>query len=120
MTWRYLESLGTRRILVLSDRPGLYAIHDYGAVSIVNAPRSLLFELSRHLYADIYLVQEVDLATHEPQQKFNPWPDVKTETVLEFQNSATSSVRIARVLDPLRALRGAAKPSPTVSHQSSN
>ncbi len=111
--WRYFESLGTHRILVLTDRPGLYAIHDYGAASIVKPPRSLLFELSRHLYEDIYLIQEVNLATHEPEGKFNPWPDVETETVLEFQNSATSSVRIARVRDAMAALQRKAKPAVT-------
>ncbi len=110
--WRYLDGLGTRRILVLSDRPGLYAIHDYGALSIVNPPRNLLYELSRHLYEDIYLIQEVNLAAHQPEPKFNPWPDVATETMLEFQNSATSSIRIARVITPQATSK---PPSPPAS-----
>jgi len=109
--WRYFSSLGTRRILVLTDRPGLFTIYDYGAMNIVDAPRSLLYELSRHLYEDIYLVQEVDLATHRPQKKFDPWPDVATQAVLEFQNTADTSVRIARVVHPdatgAKATRGA-------------
>jgi len=96
-SWRFFESLGDKRILVLSDRPGLFTVMDYGASHITNADRGPLLELSRHLYQDIYLVQEVDLATHEPKPKFDPWPDVAKETVMEFQCSATDSIRIAKV-----------------------
>ncbi|MBN2192586.1 MAG: hypothetical protein JW751_07190 [Polyangiaceae bacterium] len=97
--WRYLEGVGDRRILVLSDRPGLYTIYDYGSldISTVQGNRSLIFELSRNLYTDIYLVQEVDLETHRASPKFDPWPDVPLETVLEFQNTESLSIRIARV-----------------------
>jgi hypothetical protein len=71
---------------------------DYGALDIsANADRGPLFELSRHLYRDIYLVQEVDLGTGQPLPAFAPWPDIEKETVFEFQNTDTTSVRIARV-----------------------
>lgn len=98
-TWRYFESLHKRNILIMSDRPGLFTIMNYGAldISVANADRSPLLELSRHLYDDIYLVQEVDLNTHEPLPAFNAWPDVPKETVLEFQNTDSLSVRIAKV-----------------------
>ena len=98
--WRYFDGLGEKRILILTDRPGLFTIKGYGASHITeaNANRNLLLELSRHLYQDIYLVQEVDLNTHQPLPRFNPWSNVKKETVQEFQNSATSSIRIARVV----------------------
>jgi hypothetical protein len=98
-TWRYFQSLHTKNILIMSDRPGLFTIMDYGALDIsnANADRSPLLELSRHLYEDIYLVQEIDLNTHEPLPAFNAWPDVPKETVLEFQNTDSQSVRIAKV-----------------------
>jgi hypothetical protein len=98
-TWRFFETLAEKRILVLSDRPGLFTIMDYGALDISTAvsDRGLLLELSRHLYKDIYLVQEVDLATGQPLPGFASWPDVEAETVLEFQNTDSASVRIARV-----------------------
>jgi hypothetical protein len=98
-TWRFFETLADKRILVLSDRPGLFTIMDYGALDISTAvsDRGALLELSRHLYKDIYLVQEVDLATGQPLAGFAAWPDVETETVMEFQNTDSASVRIARV-----------------------
>lgn len=98
-TWRFFDSLGEKRILILSDRPGLFTIMDYGAmdISTAGADRGLLLELSRHLYKDIYLVQEVDLGTEQPLSAFAPWPDVQTETLLEFQNTDSASIRIARV-----------------------
>jgi hypothetical protein len=98
-TWRYFETLNDKRILVLSDRPGLFTIMNYGAVDISTAgnDRSPILELSRHLYQAVYLVQEVDLATGKPLPGFAPWPDAQLETMLEFQNTESASVRIARL-----------------------
>lgn len=109
-TWRFFEGLGDKRILVLSDRPGLFTIMDYGAldISLANAERGVLYELTRHLYQDIYLVQEVSLATGKPLPKFAGWPDVETETVLEFQSTDSQSIRIARVKKKKEALLRAA------------
>jgi hypothetical protein len=97
--WRFFDKIGDKRILILSDRPGLFTIMDYGAldISTANANRSPLVELSRHLYRDVYLVQEVDLNTHQPRPAFDVWPDVEKETVHEFQTTDSSSIRIARV-----------------------
>ncbi len=105
MVWRYLASLEERRILVLTDRPGMYTIHDFGALDITTLRnnRQPLFELSRRLFEDIYLVQEVELAARRAPPKFDPWPDVATETVLEFQNTDSTLVRVARVKRPLPA-----------------
>ncbi len=97
--WRFFDKLGDKGILILSDRPGLYTIMDYGSldISLADGDRSPLYELSRHLYRDIYLVQEVDLETHKPLPAFDAWPDVEKETVFEFQNTDSTSVRIARI-----------------------
>jgi len=97
--WRFFEGLHNKNILILSDRPGLFTIMNYGAldISTANSDRSPLLELSRHLYDDVYLVQEIDLNTHEPMPTFNVWPDVAKESVLEFQNTDSLSVRIAKI-----------------------
>ena len=99
VTWRFFDRLQNRNILILTDRPGLYTIKDYGALDISSAltDRGPLLELSRHLYEDVYLIQEVDLNTNQPQQQFNVWPDVPKETVFEFQNTDSTSVRIAKL-----------------------
>ena len=98
-TWDYFSRLGTKNILILTDRPGLYTIMNYGALDIAAARsnRDPLNELSRKLYTDIYLIQEVDLATGKPGKEFDVWSDVPKETVCEFQNSDNGLVRIARV-----------------------
>jgi hypothetical protein len=98
-TWDFFGKLGEKNILIMTDRPGLYTIMDYGALDISSASssRDPLFELSRHLYNDVYLVQEVDLNTHKPLAAFDVWTDVPKETALEFQNTDSTSIRIARV-----------------------
>lgn len=97
--WKFFDGLGDKRILILTDRPGLFTIMDYGAldISLANDERGALFELSRHLYQDIYLVQEVDLATGKALPGFEGWPDVEMETALEFQSNDSQSIRISRV-----------------------
>lgn len=97
--WRYFDKVGDKNILVLGDRPGLYTIMNYGAldINVAGSDRSPLFELSRHLYHDIYLVQEMSLESNKPLPGFDPWPDVETEPVFEFQNTDSSFVRIARL-----------------------
>lgn len=100
--WRYFEQLHTNNILIMTDRPGLFTIMNYGALDISqgNSDRSPLLELTRHLYQDVYLVQEVDLNTRQPLPGFDVWPDTPKETLLEFQNTDTISVRVARVRHP--------------------
>lgn len=86
-TWDFFAKLGDKNILIMTDRPGLFTIMDYGALDISTAAvsRDPLLELSRHLYHDIYLIQEVDLNTHKPLPSFDVWTDVPMETVLNFR-----------------------------------
>ena len=56
-----------------------------------------MFELSRHLYRDMYVIQEIDLTTKKPLPEFEIWPEYKKEVVLEFQNAENSTVRVARM-----------------------
>ncbi|MFZ5890277.1 MAG: hypothetical protein ACOY0T_04340 [Myxococcota bacterium] len=97
--WRYFERLADKRILILCDRPGLFTIMDYGAnhISIAQTDRGPLYELSRKLYQDIYLIQEMDLDTLQPKPGFDVWTDVPLDVVEEFQNTDASFVRISRV-----------------------
>ena len=97
--WKYLASLDDNKILVVTDRPGMYTIMNYGALELAavkNDPWPL-YELSRSLYQHIYVVQEVNLRNHKVLPAFDAWPNVRKETVLEFQNSAESTVRVARI-----------------------
>ena len=101
--WRYFAQLHDKNIMVVTDRPGLYTVMDYGAqdLSVAKQGQDLTFELSRHLYRDMYVIQEIDLTTKQPLPEFEIWPEHKKESVLEFQNAENSTVRVARiVLEP--------------------
>jgi hypothetical protein len=99
-TWRFFESLHEKRILVVADRPGLYSIMEYGALDFDSAKQDpgLLEALSRRLFFDIYLVQQIDLSTKKPVPQHDIWPDRARENMVEFQNDANSTVRISRVV----------------------
>ena len=99
-TWRYFEQLHDKNIMVVTDRPGLFTIMDYGAqdLSVAKQGQDLIFELSRHLYRDLYVIQEIDLTSKKPLPEFEIWPEHKKETVLEFQNAENSTVRVSRMV----------------------
>jgi hypothetical protein len=98
-TWRFFESLHEKRILIIADRPGLYTIMEYGALDFETAKQdpALLEALSRRLFYDIYLVQQIDLATHKPLPQHEIWPERPRETMVEFQNDANATVRVSRL-----------------------
>jgi hypothetical protein len=111
--WRFLESQHTKNIMVVADRPGLYTVMDYGAedLSIMKQTRQIPFELSRHLYRDVYVIQEIDLTTKKPTPEFEIWPELAKEPVLEFQNAENNTVRVGRLLlDPNNLPTSAAPP----------
>lgn len=97
--WRFFESLHEKRIMVVAERPGLYTIMEYGATDFESARNdpSLLEGLSRRLFYDVYLVQQVDLGTRKPVPQNEIWPDRPRTTMIEFQNDANATVRISRL-----------------------
>jgi len=98
-TWRFFEQLHDKNIMVVTDRPGLFTVMDYGAqdLSVARQGQDLMFELSRHLYKDIYVIQEMDLTTKKAVPEYEIWPEHEREPVLEFQNTENTTVRIARM-----------------------
>jgi len=97
--WDYFAKLNNKNILILTDRPGLYTIMNYGALDLASArsSRDPLIELNRKLYSDVYLIQEVNLTSGKPTPDQDVWPDVQLETMLDFQNTESTSTRISRV-----------------------
>ena len=98
-SWRFFESLGEKRILIVSDRPNLFTIMDYGAMNFESARNDpyLLTAFARRLFYDIYVVQRIKLSTNEPLPGYEIWPDRRLDTMLEFQNDADILVRISRL-----------------------
>ncbi len=97
--WRYFDSLHEKRILIVTDKPDLFTIMDYGAMSFAAArqDRYLLAAFARHLFYGVYVVQQIQLSTNSPLPGYEIWPDRKLETMLEFQNDGDVLVRISRL-----------------------
>jgi hypothetical protein len=98
-TWRFFENLHEKRILVVTDRPNLFTIMDYGAMNFETARHDpyIFTAFDRHLFYDIYVVQQVSVFANEPLPGYELWPTHKLETVLEFQNDANVLIRISRL-----------------------
>ncbi len=98
-TWAFFESLHQKRIIIVTDRPSLYTIMEYGAMDFETARHDpVIFDaLARGLFYDIYLVQQIDLITNKPFPNYDIWPTRSLQTMLEFQNDANVKVRISRI-----------------------
>ena len=98
-TWSFFERLHEKRILIVTDRPSHFTIMDYGAMNFETARRDahLFTAFARHLFHDVYVIQQIKLSTNEPLPGYEIWPDRKLDTVLEFQNDADVLVRISRL-----------------------
>jgi len=97
--WKFFERLGEKRILIVTDRPNLFTIMNYGAMSFENARSDpyLFTALGRHLFYDVYVIQQLELSTNQPLPGFEFWSTRKLDTVLEFQNDADVLIRVSRV-----------------------
>ncbi len=98
-TWAFFEGLGEQRILIVTDRPSHFTIMNYGAMSFESARQDphLLTAFARHLFQDVYVVQQIKLSTNTPVAGFEIWPDRTLDPMLEFQNDADVLVRISRL-----------------------
>lgn len=98
-SWRFFERLGEKRILIVTDRPNHFTIMDYGAMSFESARNDpyLLTAFARHLFRDVYVIQQIKLSTNEPLSGYEIWPTRTLEPMLEFQNDADVFVRISRL-----------------------
>ena len=98
-TWSFFESLHTKRIIIVTDRPVLYTIMEYGAMDFETARNdpAIFDALARGLFYDIYLVQQINLSTSKPFPAYDIWPARSRQTMLEFQNDANVMVRISRL-----------------------
>jgi hypothetical protein len=98
-TWKFFERLNEKRILIVTDRPNHFTIMDFGAMSFDAARHDphLFTALSRRLFHDVYVIQQIKLSTNMPLPGYEIWPDRKLVTEFEFQNDADVLVRISRL-----------------------
>jgi len=89
--------------IVISARPGLYAVHNYGAFSFEYANDKigdLLGGLNNHLYNEIFVIQEISYVTRRPIKDTTLSDGYVLEPVAESQIDGNIFVRISRVVLP--------------------
>lgn len=97
----FLRYNAPKNSLIISGRPGHYAIHEYGSLGfgLANKTRSsILNNFQNHLFADIFVVQSVNPVTGKVLKNHDIHPDYVLETVAEMQNTPTELTRISAVL----------------------
>ncbi|HZL21276.1 MAG TPA: hypothetical protein VFG23_26310 [Polyangia bacterium] len=97
--WRFFANLHEKRILIITDRPELFTIMEYGAMSFETARQDpFLFDaFARYLFYDVYVVQQIRSSTNSPLPGYDIWPTRRLETMLEYQNDADVLIRISRL-----------------------
>lgn len=96
----FLKDKDVSHTLIVDDRPGMYTVRNFGAVSFTYANRhkeELLKELESHQIGDIFVIEEID---YETQRSVNLPPldsAYLLEPLLEFQNKTETFVRVSRV-----------------------
>ena len=99
----FLEELGDKHILLISDRPGQFVVLDRGAVNFDYARASypsLADEQRRHLYSRVIVFQEILFATGKPTPSTELGPEYKLRPLLERQNTGDSFLRFSEVIFP--------------------
>jgi hypothetical protein len=97
--WRFFESLHEKRILIVTDRPDLFTIMEYGAMTFEAArqDRFIFDAFARHLFYDIYVIQQIRLSTNSPVPGYDIWPERRLEPMLQYQNDGDVLIRISRL-----------------------
>jgi hypothetical protein len=88
-------------ILVIAERPGLFTVHDVGSVNFVYANQhkeELLLQLGRHLFKDIFVVQDIRYDTMQPSAETALDPGIWLEPLMEKENTAEDFTRVSRVV----------------------
>lgn len=102
MNREFLSQWPRSGTLLIADRPGMYAIHEYGAMSFDNAnknPRGIIDSIRRKLTPNVFVEQRIYY-----DKPYKPSPELSNklplETVHEYQNDSQYYVRISRIVLP--------------------
>jgi hypothetical protein len=98
----YLATYPRQNTLFVSDRPGMYVVHQYGAISFETANAKLddlTSDLRRKLYQSILVEQKIYYdSKREPEPKLKVSDKIKLEPVFELQNDADYYMRISKMV----------------------
>lgn len=96
---KYIESLGTNNVLVITDRPSMYTALGVGSLNFEYSNSNaqlIIHNLKRHLYRNVFVIQHIRYTDNSAVESLNP--EYELEPVLEFQNSEVDYVRLAKVI----------------------
>lgn len=86
--------------LLISERSQEFTIHDYGSINFPHANRnigSILDQLRRHLFNDIFVVQDINYGSLEPTSATRLDPKYVLEPLFELQINSGQFIRISKV-----------------------
>ncbi|HTL48831.1 MAG TPA: glycosyltransferase family 39 protein [Verrucomicrobiae bacterium] len=98
----FLKDQWPRNYLVVTNVPGHYTALDRGAVKFTYANErrdELLTQFGKHLFSEIFVVQEVDVSGAVAQETLLD-PAYKLEPVFESDHKMGVFIRISRVVNP--------------------
>jgi hypothetical protein len=98
--YRFLDKINDPKIMIIIDRPGQYTVANYGAVGIgfANGNKgSLLNDLSRGLFSDMWVFQKYSFETGKPLKDHELDAEFNLEAVQDIMITATDFIRISRV-----------------------
>lgn len=115
-TLAFVEKFSRVGTLVVADRPGMFAVHRYGAISdekLAKNADDIKSGMKRKLYTNVLMEQKIYYSEKEPPKP--PMPkEFVGETLFEYQNDSRYFVRISKLSPAPKALVGppveAAKP----------
>ncbi|HOX22820.1 MAG TPA: glycosyltransferase family 39 protein, partial [Elusimicrobiales bacterium] len=100
--YEQLAAYGNKNILIIVDRPGLYTVMNYGAVTFKYANNNaidILTSFRKRMFGDIIVIQEILYKGDIPKQGDKLLPCYTLQTLWEIQNSSTTMLRISRVTE---------------------
>ena len=83
---------------VILDGREISGLAEDALVDVRRKTIAFIFQaFDRHLFYDIYVVQQIKLSTGSPLPGYELWPQRRFETMLEYQNDADVLIRISRL-----------------------
>lgn len=127
--YRFLNKLNDPKIMIIAERPGQFTVANFGAVGFgfANANKgSLLNDLSRSLFSEIWVLQKYSFDSGKPLKDQELAPEFVLEPAEDIMVTATEFVRISKVkrtfypVQPEKALGASASPTPKIDKELSN
>lgn len=87
-------------ILIVSDRPGMYVVHRWGAISFGKARqqyKEIPLELSRHLFQDVIALQFIQYRTERPEPGMELHKNWDMDILFEKQINGEKYLRISKL-----------------------